>query len=121
MNVIDAGVKDRGCFFKEYCDKWYIRLFCDRETPNIWLLLLLGYIPALFLTSCAFATRPSIIRPSNIAKLNSTYFNHTNVVDIIYWSSIEGVDVYCSPGTKTLYVENIYFYLDFHNMNSSQF
>ena len=104
MNAIDGGVKDRGCFFKEYCDKWYIRVFCDRETPNIWLLLLLGYLPAFFLTSCAFATKSFLAetkRP-NITVINNTYLNHTNVVDIMYWSSIEGLDVYCSPGTKTL-------------------
>ena len=105
MKAIDDGVKDRGSFFKEYYNKWYIRVFCKRETPNTWKLLLLGYLPALILTAGAFTTKmfkAPTISPHNVTLLNNTYFNHTNVVDIIYWSSIKGVDVYCSPGTKTL-------------------
>ena len=105
MKAIDEGIKDRGSFFKEYCNNWYIRMFCNQKTPNVWMLLLFGYLPALVLTGCAFTTKTflaSTERPDNPTHLNNTYFNHTNVVDIIYWSSIKGLDVYCSPGTKTL-------------------
>ena len=105
MKAVDESIKGRGTFFKEYCSKWYIRLFCEREPPKIWMLLLMGYFPALILSGIAFTTKhffAPTTRPNNVTILNTTYFNHTNVVDIIYWSSINGSDVYCSPGTKTL-------------------
>ena len=105
MKAIDESIKGRGTFFKQYCNKWYIRLFCDREPPKIWMLLLMGYLPALILSGIAFTTKvfnAETLRPKNVTDLNITYFNHTNVVDIIYWSSIKGLDVYCSPGTNTL-------------------
>ena len=103
MDAIDGGVKDRGIFFKEYSDKWYIKTFCNRKSPSACMLFTLGYLPAIILTALAFLYNVflnKIKRPDT----SNIDLNHTNVIDYKYWSTIQGIDVYCSPGTKTRYI-----------------
>ena len=99
MNSIDGGVGGRTTFFKEYSNKWFIKFFGNREPPSIWILFVSGYLPAIILTVVAIFNLSPIIRPDT----NNILLNHTNVKDIAYWSSVSGIDVYCSPGTETRY------------------
>ena len=106
MNAIEGGVGDRGTFFKEYSNKWFIRIFCNREPPSACLLFVAGYLPAIMFTSVAIFARTPIVRPDK----NNIILNHTNVIDIAYWTTISGIDVYCGPGTETRSVLPVLFY-----------
>ena len=103
IKAIDGGIGDRGTFFKQYSNKWYIKMFCNREHPSIRMLFIIGYLPAIALTVLAVLSRPKIISPIK----NNIDLNHTNVIDIAYWSNIKGIDAYCSPGTQTRYFLNM--------------
>ena len=106
MNAIDGGIKDRGTFFKEYSDRWYIQFFCNTKSPSIFTLFALGYLPALILTALALFSK-QLVAPIKRPDTDNIDLNHTNVIDYKYWSSIKGIDVYCSPGTKTRCVNTI--------------
>ena len=103
MKVIDGGVKDRGTFFKEYSNKWYIKMFCNGKSPSLWVLLVSGYLPSVVVTMLAFFNK-SLVAKIERPPTNVTFdFYHTNVIDIVYWFNVKGLDVYCSPGTQTRY------------------
>ena len=96
MKAIDGGIGDRGAFFKEYSTKWHVRVFSGPSSPSIWMLFIVGYFPAIIFTALAVISRAPIVRPDK----NSILLNHTNLVDIAYWSQVSGLDVYCAPGSE---------------------
>ena len=96
--AIDGGISDRGAFFKEYSKKWYIRIFFEHNPPTVGALLVIGYVPALLLVPLACLTAPQTV------PINANYtihHNHSNIIDIEYWSLKQGIDVYCAPGIET--------------------
>ena len=85
-------------------------MFVRNAPPSLWIVIVIGYIPSIFITTLAFLTR------APIRHLNQTIpLNHTNVIDIAYWSSISGLDVYCSPGRETRYFMYVVFVLVYFN------
>ena len=94
--AIDGGISDRGTFFKEYSKKWYIRIFCEHNPPTVGALLVIGYVPALLLIPLAYLTAPQ----KEFANYK-IHHNHSNIIDIEYWSLRQGIDVYCAPGIET--------------------
>ena len=96
IEAIDGGISDRGAFFKEYSKKWYIRIFCEHNPPTVGALLVIGYVPALLLIPLAYLTAPQ----KEFANYK-IHHNHSNIIDIEYWSLRQGIDVYCAPGIET--------------------
>ena len=109
--AIDGGISDRGAFFKEYSKKWYIRIFSEHNPPTVGALLVIGYVPALLLVPLACLTAPRMNSSKEFANY-TVHRNHSNIIDIEYWSLKQGIDVYCAPGTETkqdfLYILNYY-------------
>ena len=95
--AIDGGISDRGVFFKEYSKKWYIRIFSEHNPPTVGALLVIGYVPALLLVPLAYLTTPKEREYANY----HIHHNHSNIIDIEYWSLRQGIDVYCAPGIET--------------------
>ena len=96
---VDGEIDDKKLFFTQYLERWHIKIFLSPLDPTSWKKLVVGYIPAGLITLvCSFIR--AVFVP--VHHHNQTIpINHTNVIDIGYWSSIKGLDVYCSAGTET--------------------
>ena len=95
----DDTIGDRNAFFTHYLERWHIKIFLNRLNPETWKVMVVGYLPSIMIT-LVFSLFRALFVP--VHHYNQAIpLNHTNVIDIGYWSSVSGLDVYCSAGTET--------------------
>ena len=99
----DDKIGDPNAFFTHYLERWHIKIFLNRLNPETWKVMVVGYLPSIVITLIFSIFRALFIpvHHHNQAIPFDHSFNHTNVIDIGYWSSVSGLDVYCSAGTET--------------------
>ena len=95
----DDKIGDPNAFFIHYLDRWHIKIFMNRLNPETWKVMVVGYLPSIVMTLIFSFFRAQFIPVHHHNQ--AIPLNHTNVIDIGYWSSVSGLDVYCSAGTET--------------------
>ena len=96
---IDGEIDDKKLFFTQYLERWHIKIFLSPFDPSTWKVLMAGYTPPVLITLVCSFIRAMLVPVNHHGQ--TIPINHTNVIDIGYWSSVKGLDVYCSAGTET--------------------
>ena len=99
MTNIDGEIDYKKLFFIRYLERWHIKIFLISLDPTYWKVLVVGYAPPVLITLVCSFMRALFVPIDHHDQVIP--INHTNVIDIGYWSSVKGLDVYCSAGTET--------------------
>ena len=96
---IDGEIDDKKLFFTQYLERLHIKIFLSPLDPSTWKVFMTGYTPPVLITLVCSFMRALFVPIDHHDQVIP--INHTNVIDIGYWSSVKGLDVYCSAGTET--------------------